>query len=77
LSLRGAFEANGLLDSLKSDDTQEKLDAEQTLAAAAGKLGVGADELRNTLGEVAYDPYTLFLVRIWPDADETGESAVQ
>jgi hypothetical protein len=65
LSLRGAQEANSLLANLEAEDPLEKSTVEKTLAAAAAKLGIGADELRNSLVEVTYDPYTEFLVKIW------------
>jgi len=66
LSLRGAQEVNTLMGDLASStDDDSKADAEKTLAAAAAQLGLGKDELRHTFSEVAYDPYTLFLVKIW------------
>lgn len=63
LGLRGAQEVSYLLDELKEPDT--KVQAEKSLAEAAKVLDIDKDAVLKTFSEVAYDPYTEFLVQIW------------
>jgi hypothetical protein len=65
LSLRGAQEVKSFMHDLNSGTADEKAAAQNTLQAAADALKIGKDELLETLGQVADDPYTLFLVKIW------------
>jgi hypothetical protein len=70
--LRGAQEVRSLWDELHEheDGTPEekaelKARAEETLDAAVVELSIDKAALRNTLGQVALDPYTTFLCEIW------------
>ena len=66
-SLRGAFEANRLWEGLQKN----KPDAQKTLAditafLAANKVQISPETFQVTLRQVACDPFTEFLVDIWP-----------
>ncbi|MDA1311898.1 MAG: hypothetical protein O2968_01060 [Acidobacteria bacterium] len=70
--LRGAQEVRSLWDELheNGDGTPEekaeyKASAERTLATAAAELKMDKDALQYTFGQVALDPYTTFLCKIW------------
>lgn len=70
-SLRGAFEVNCLMEDLKSNDPATVTQANQALQdvtafLASKSINMSPSTLKTTLYQVAYDPYTLFLVNIWP-----------
>ncbi len=70
-SLRGAFEANCLMEDLKSADPAIVARANQTLQdvvafLATKQISMSVSTLQSTLYQAAYDPYTLFLVKLWP-----------
>ena len=70
-SLRGAFEAHCLMNDLKSSEPATAARTNGTLtdvtAFLAGKgINMSSSTLQTTLYQAAYDPYTLFLVEIWP-----------
>ena len=63
--LRGAQEVRSLWGQLNGT-SEAKAEAEKTLKAVAGELGMAdPDALRNTFDEVANDPYTEFLWDVW------------
>jgi hypothetical protein len=68
LSLRGAHEVSSFVADLKSDNAEQQAAAHGTLKTAAERLGIGKEQLLQTLEQVAYDPYTLFLVGIWHES---------
>lgn len=65
IGLRGAQEAYSLLQDIDSADLPAKDNATKTLAAGASLLSISPEGFRNALEEVAYDPYTRFLIEIW------------
>ena len=74
LSLRGAQEVNILWEKLQGVtlpvQATETLTAEQqsaiaTLQSAASVLNVNEQTLRRTMEQVALDPYTQFIVKVW------------
>ena len=74
LSLRGAQEANGLIRCVQNMSfpvqadvqlTQEQARAAATLQAAATAIGISEQALLTTLDQVASDPYTQFIVKVW------------
>jgi len=74
LSLRGAQEANGLIRCIadlsfpvlpNTQLTPEQMRAIATLQAASVALGINEQALLTTLDQVASDPYTQFIVKVW------------
>ena len=70
-SLRGAFEAFCLMEDLQSSDPADVTKANQTLSdvidlLASKGVKMTTATLQTTLYQAAYDPYTKFLVKIWP-----------
>jgi hypothetical protein len=65
LSLRGAQEVRHLWMQLSSDNVNARLAAEQVLKDAATLLEMDSLSLRHTLDQIADDPYTQFLWKIW------------
>jgi hypothetical protein len=65
MSLRGAQEASALIDDAKSEDPALRDDAIKTLQAAADLLKIDRDVFHLTLRQVAEDPSTEFLMKIW------------
>jgi hypothetical protein len=65
-SLRGAFEANSLVQDLNSGSARAKQTIADVVALlAANNIQISGDALQTTLEQIADDPYTLFLVDIW------------
>lgn len=64
-SLRGAQEASSLYGSLSDADPACQTRALATLKAAADALSITPDTLRETLEQVACDPYSKFICQIW------------
>jgi hypothetical protein len=77
MGLRGAPEFGDLWDELEDDDAgsaSQRAVAEKTLAAAGAAVNVAPDVFRNTVAQIAEDPYTVFLRSIWAiDTEEDDE----
>ena len=76
LSLRGAQEINTLIEELEDGTEGEKQTALATIARVAGALNIDRDVFERLLREIAFDPYTEFIVDIWhlsedEDTEET------
>jgi hypothetical protein len=69
LSLRGAQEVAAFIDDLQSPDALTQAEAEKTLEEAAARVKVPKEAFHQTLLEVAQDPSTKFLVKIWADSN--------
>jgi hypothetical protein len=69
LSLRGAQEVAYFMDELNSTDPVLKADATKTLAEASERLNVSAEAFHQTLVQVAEDPSTVLLVKLWSPSD--------
>jgi hypothetical protein len=68
-SLRGAYEANCLVEDLqKSSANAQQALADVTAVLVANKVQISMRTLQMTLEQAAYDPYTKFLVDIWSDS---------
>lgn len=70
LGLRGAFEIKCLIDCYDDKSTEPKAQAAHALAVAAlpkiaAAIKQDPDTLQLTLRQIAEDPYTLFLHRVW------------
>jgi len=65
--LRGAIEAFNLRYDLMDGTAHDKQMAQRTLAACAEVTGLDAEGLKNGLNEIADDPYTIFLTKVWPE----------
>lgn len=69
--LRGAYEIRDLVLALSHapdgppEGDRTAGDAAGALAAAAAALGLGPDVLKYTFEQIAYDPYTQFLHKVW------------
>jgi hypothetical protein len=79
LGIRGASEVADLWTELNSEEAEDaalRRTAEKTLVVAAGLVGVDAEAFRNTVAQIAEDPYTIFLCSIWGlDEDEEESEA--
>jgi hypothetical protein len=68
IGIRGAPEIANLWDELNDTSPNAKAlreTAEKTLAAAAKALKLEVETFRNTVAQIAEDPYTVFLCSIW------------
>jgi hypothetical protein len=65
LGLRGSHEARVLFELLKSGAAQQKRMANDNLKSIAKVLNIGPETLKKTLFEIAEDPYTEFIYKIW------------
>jgi hypothetical protein len=72
-SLRGAHEINTLITELQEGTDVAKATAEATIDRVAALLGIDRDVFARLLSEIAFDPYTEFIVNIWHGGDEQAE----
>lgn len=64
--LAGALECRNYVEyALKSGDAAEKQQAEDLLKEIAAAIGCSGSALRNVLGEISDDPYTMFQTNVW------------
>ncbi len=69
-SLRGAQEINSLISELDDGEEADKVIARDTLKAVAMQLAVDGPVFERLLREIAFDPYTEFIVDLWHIEDD-------
>lgn len=74
LSLRGAQEINTLMCELEEDDDTAKATAKATIERVAAQLNIDRDVFERLLSEIAFDPYTEFIVDVWHQSEDSGQS---
>jgi hypothetical protein len=72
LSLRGAQEINTLITELRDGSAREQATATATISHIAAQLNMDRDVLERLLCEIAFDPYTEFIVDLWHLPDDAG-----
>lgn len=65
LSLRGAQEINTLIGELDDGTDAERTTAKATMEHVAERLNIDKDVFERLLREIAFDPYTEFIVDVW------------
>jgi hypothetical protein len=70
-SLRGAQEIKFLMQQLQEGDKDEQKASDHVIQMLAKQWKMDAQALRYTLGQIADDPYTMFLWDVWAVQDET------
>ena len=63
--IRGSFEVAGLLGDLDSKDAERETKAKQTMQSLVDKYKLSSPGFENVLRQVAADPYSQFLLRVW------------
>jgi hypothetical protein len=67
--LRGAMEIHELRRALFGAEIAPRDAAQRTLDASAAEMGLNVEGLKNAFEQIAGDPYTLFLIHVWPETD--------
>lgn len=73
LSLRGAQEINTLLVELDDGEDRDKETARTTIERVAALLKIDEVVFERLLREIAFDPYTEFIVNVWNAVDDGAE----
>ena len=68
MGLRGAVEISNLVRDMGSEDARTKNAAHSTYATVAKAVDIDASGLWGAFQEIAWDPYTEFLQKVWPVA---------
>ncbi len=73
LSLRGAQEINTLIVELAEGEDADKATAQATIDRVAALLNIDRVAVQRLLREIAFDPYTEFIVNVWNAVDDSEE----
>ena len=65
MGLRGAYELYVLALEARDPENPNHANSSSVLSQAAGAIGLTEEQFRNTLHEIADDPYTAFLAKAY------------